>query len=863
MDPTPATESPEEAPVEEKAPAAPLRLQDLDRFLTPVRRTLRWGTEPGHALRFVEGTFSRWLELALALELPEAVAEPIREMLSLLVGVDAIDADERQERLIAMGVLLTRLDAFVGLPLPGGPKLERHKKPRVRRGRSAKDEPSAEGESSAPRERKSRRRRGGRSKKTSAPEKEPEVVVEVELPEWQLSDEPRPLSDVLDPDLVEPIVAAGITDLHSLVLRQPVDVEVVRPIFGAGRPVEPGRRALGGRVRSRCTRISPDGTQSTEVVLHGAGPVVAVWDGCPQRALARLAIDSRGVLVGRYEGGKLFEPEVAVEDGKKSARLARYGVPGLPDPVMREALGQVAPYIDVLRDPLPRRVLRPGGLPELGEALSDMHFRAHAKDSARRRLAFTEALALWVARGKERFAGSRRRGIPHTVHHALVARMGQFLDFDTTDEQQLVLEEVKRDLASPQPMLRLLTGDTGAGKGVVALAAAIHVAEGKGQVLFDLPDAVSAEYRFLFAEPILRELGLVARLIHGKPSQGQRDALRRGEVHVLFGHGLLEAELEFRRLGLVVGLEHDAPGSTAAKVLERKAPFPDTLVMSTSQIPGESLFAHYAEHDLSVLPMSKRADMNVQVLPSSQRAVAYASAASALEKGQQVTVIFPLVGGEDALEPRELARVKSALEGDAFPGSRVAMFHGSMARDERHAIYEDFRRHRYDVLVSTGPFEMGPPVSRASVTIVEQADRMDPVRLQRACRHLSKSSVESVRAFFVTGDVPDPVGVVRAERVASRGDELQLVRELREGSLPEPPSTSFLDIRRDRELVLAAHHLVHASARKDSTLRQSPIGDALGDIELVWRMRHPGESLDLPSGKPGARRRRRRRKRKS
>ncbi|TNE89152.1 MAG: hypothetical protein EP330_11980 [Deltaproteobacteria bacterium] len=877
-----------QAPSVESTPEQAIPLADLDRALSPVRRTVAWAVERGRVPGFAEATLSPWIHRALALDLPEVMREQLVEMAGMLGGIELLDEEAASERMVAIGVQLARFDAIAGLPIPGGPPLQRLRRPRVARrprhveadatetteasesaATPTQAEAPAQAESSSSRSRRSRRdRRGGRRR--SAPEPKPQPVAAPPEPKprpsWQLSSAPRSLDEILDEDLADQLADVGIEDLQTLVLRQPVDVEVVRPILGAGRPIEAGRRALGGRVRSRCTRLRPDGTATTEVVLHGAGPVVATWDGVPRRVLERLPEGGRGVLVGRYEAGenpRMLDAEVARDDGRKAARLARYGVVGLPDEVMRDALLEVAPELEVLRDPLPNRVLRRGNLPTVGEALALVHYQADSRPEARQRLAFDEALGLWLSSSMGRFEGSRRRGLPHPLVHGLVGRLEHVLGIVPNDHQQLALDEIKRDLISPQPMLRLLTGDTGAGKGLVALLAAVHVAESKGQVLFDLPDAASAEYRFLFAEPLLKELGLVARLIHGEPSRGQRDAIKRGEVHVVFGHDLLGAQLQFRRLGLVVALEHEQDGATSEAILQLKAPRPDALVISTSQVPSEALVAHYAEHDISVLPLAHRAPMRVQVLPAPQRAVAYSAAAAALARQQQVIVIFPLVNGQDALDGRELSRVKAALESDAFPGSRVGVFHGGMARDERYATYEDFRRHRFDVLVSTGPIEMGPPVPRAAVTIIEQADRMDPIRLQRACRHLSKSQLESVETFFVTGDVPDPIGLLRAERVATRGDELQLVRELREGSLPEPPSTRFLDVRRDRELLLAAHQLLHASARTDPTLRRSILRDAVGDVEVVWKMLHAGETLDLPDRTgSGGRRRRRRRKRK-
>jgi ATP-dependent DNA helicase RecG len=461
--------------------------------------------------------------------------------------------------------------------------------------------------------------------------------------------------------------------------------------------------------------------------------------------------------------------------------------------------------------------------------------------------------------------------VPHTIVHGLVAKALQRIDVELTDEQQLAFEDVKRDLRAPVPMRRVLTGEVGAGKGLVSLLSTVLVAENKHQVMVLSPDQATAEQRFAFTEPVLRDLGLVARLYTTEPSEAQRDAIRRGEVHVLFGSTqLLEAGLEFRRLGLVMAGERDVYGAVDKQIAAMRPPLPDLLVITSTPVPQPVLMAAYPSFDLTLLRALPGKPVPCEVVTSDERNQAYAGAAEAVGRGEQVVVVFPMHRGADVLDVREALRVVATLESRVFEGARVKLFHGAMSREERYRTYTDFRDHRLDVLVATTHFEAGPAVPGVSTVIVEQADRMRLSRLHRIRGHISVGRFEP-RCILITGEHPDTAGVERVQQFArSREGFAVSVQELDDRGLADmvdendatEPAFQWLDARVDLDTLLLSRADARRLLEADPGLRKGPNLELARYLKVRWSDLVGTDSpVQISGGGTSSRRRRRRRKR--
>lgn len=858
-----------------------LDLDALDAALSPVRRALHHARRiPAGEVRYLGVIGARWLRRACAVSTPAAVSELLDEMVAALDGFDEAEEGERAERLAVLHANLTRVDALLGLPLPvalpspSGP---------TKGTSSTRAERDAGERSSSVRRDRSRRRKSRKRKPEPLPAQE-EAPAPVATIRWL--DEAagmRPLTALDAPgEILEALDEAGITTVGALLTMRPTGEEVIQPVHGAGRVATPGRAAVGGRVKARRTVLAADGTATTELVLQGAGPTRVRWTrGAPAWLLERLTPGSRAVLVGDVEipeaeeGGRkpiavLKDPELACDDGKHAARLATYDVEGIPDHAIRALVLQALAAMVGVMDPVPAHLVADRGLLGLEEALSRAHTRGSRGADGGRRLAYDEALLVHLGLLWERFQGSRERGVPHTVLHGLAARALQLVGAELNDEQQAAFEEVKRDLRASSPMRRVLTGEVGAGKGLVALLTMALVCENKNQVMVIAPDRATAEQRYAFTEPLLRDLGLVARLLEDKPGNAYRDALRRGEVHVVFGtEALLEADLQFRRLGLVVAGERDTFGSVPLKVARLRAPQPDLLVITSTPVAWPVLLQAYPAFDITMQEQPPGKQVRCVVHPADDRQLAWDKAREAVDRHEQVAVVFPMHRGGDVLDVREALRVVATLEERVFPGARVKLFHGAMSREERYRTYQDFRDHRLDVLVATTHFEAGPAVPGVSTVIVEQADRMTQSRLHRVRGHVSVGTGDPL-LLLVTGENPDEPGLDRVRAFAAQPDGFEVsVQELEDRGLEamlavevgELPEFSWIDPKHDVRVLATARRDARGLLAADPGLRRGPSVELARYLKARW-----DDLFDEPcpvavGGTGGGRRRRRRRKR--
>lgn len=844
-------------------------LDALDAALSPVRRVLQYARRA--PVQYLGAIAAVWLDRALASHPPAAVGELIAEAAEAFADYD--QADDQAARRDRAEAALARVDALLGLPRPSRVR----RRPRKPRGRGRKAERTDEGADASRGSgggRRGRKRGRGRGRDESPAPAQPTSPSEPS--QWRLGDDTfqRPVASLEGGSAVaEALAAAGVRTLADLLLRAPTGEEVVQPLLGAGRLTEAGRVALGGRVRARHTVVRPDGTRETVVGLHGAGPTTVRWRaGAPAWMVGTLAPGARTVLIGQaveVEEGtfELHDPELGTDDGKHAVRLATYGIEGVEDREVRGLVRQVLPLAASLVEPMTGAMARPLGL---ASALTGAHTQGTRARTARDRLAYDEALLVQLASLWPRFNGPSERGLSHHLLHGLSSRMLQLLDAALSDEQQAALEAVKRDLRASTPMRRVLTGEVGGGKGLIALLSTAIVAENKHQIIIIAPDQATAEQRYAFTEPLLRELGLVARLYLDPPSRAQRDAIRRGEVHVLFGtSALLGAELEFRRLGLVIAGERGVFGGIPPLIEPLKSPSPDVLIVTSTPVSQPVLMAAYPTFDHTVLRNFPGQPVPAAVLPADRRNEAYTKANEAVDAGQQVVVVFPMSRGADVLDVREALRIVNTLEQSVFPGKRVKLFHGAMSREERYRTYTDFRDRRVDVLVATTHFEAGPAVPGASVVIIEQADRMALSRLHRVRGHISVGR-HAPMCWLVTGEHPDEEGVKRVQRFARSADGFSVslqeldVRGLSDmlvGEPPPPPAVQWLDPRKDLDTMVEARAAARSLLQRDSGLRHGAHLELARYLRARWEALVGTECPVQVSASGGGRRRRRRRKR--
>lgn len=696
----------------------------------------------------------------------------------------------------------------------------------------------------------------------------------------------RSLSELpgLHPDLVARLQDAGIETVADLLLLPPAATDRRALLRGDAETAEGEEMVMvRGPVLTRCTRLSP-GLHRREVVLVGreGQRFVARWMGAPPRGFDAWDTGIEIALVGTAsvedvgpEGQAqvvLYEAETVGMDGRGSGWLACYDLPGIDDREIRDAVARaLAEVMDQVRDTLPPPILDRHRLLPLDEALRDAHFPANTTGRGRSRLAFEELFLLQIGVALRAGRGRPERGLAHKALHTFLGQLELQHGITLDDGQESALAEIRRDLIRATPMTRLLQGDVGAGKGLVALMSAIIVAEGRTQVAMVCPDPLSAERRFLFAEGLLRSLGIAPILVSGPISHGQVDAMRRGEAHIVFGTtALLSEKVEWRKLGLVVVEERDRYGTVSPAQLRSRTPRPDLLVMTTAPIPASLTFSVFGEFDLSVVPRVNGNRATPRVFSGAERSQAYDLVREQVRAGHQAYVVFPVSGGRDLLGPEDARRFADALRKELPDETRIAVYASAMGRDERFRVVDDFAHRRVDVLVSTTYIEDAPAVANATVMVVEHADKHSLIRLHRLRGHLQHGT-----CAMVLGDQPSDEGRRLVDLAVQESDGFRLaeidlkvrgVAELLGERATEAPTFAWADPPEDRALLLRARAEAFELVRSDPELRrykglpravQARWGDWLGD-EDAPEAAAPAERAGTTAA--GKRRRRRRRR---
>jgi ATP-dependent DNA helicase RecG len=393
-----------------------------------------------------------------------------------------------------------------------------------------------------------------------------------------------------------------------------------------------------------------------------------------------------------------------------------------------------------LPDPLPDAVCRPRGWPSRYAALRALHFPpsdAPIDDlnrfatPAQQRLIFEEAYAFQLGLlARRRHASLERKALPVTVDDRIRASARAVLPFRLTPGQRQALKEIVEDMQRPQPMNRLLQGDVGAGKTIVALLAALVAMENGLQVAFMAPTEILSEQHYLNVTRLLQASRFrVALLVGGISAAARREQLAgiaTGAVHLVVGtHALVQGDVEFNRLGLVIIDEQHRFGVLQRATLRTKGLSPDVLVMTATPIPRTLALTVYGDLDVSVirdLPPGRLAIKTV-AKPESRRDEVYGFVQQQIEGGRQAYVIFPLVEESDKIDLKAATEMADHLAHDVFPSLRVGLLHGRLKPDARDRVMRAFAAGEIDVLVSTTVVEVGVDVPNATVMVVEHAER--------------------------------------------------------------------------------------------------------------------------------------------
>jgi len=489
------------------------------------------------------------------------------------------------------------------------------------------------------------------------------------------------------------------------------------------------------------------------VIGDGSGTITLKWFRGNERYLrdrfkkGRKLIFSGEVRWFNYQR-EIHHPDVEVVDGdiEKDYLNFKRIVPiyseteGLYQRTLRRLIKTVLDgYADELSSPIPPEIVERQDLINFSEAFRRAHFPPEGesidtlnfqRSDSHRRIIFDEFFFLELGMALKKRGVALETGIPFKTDGILVQKLLNLLSFKLTPAQQRVLSEIKEDLEKSHPMNRLIQGDVGSGKTIVALLTCLRVIECGYQAAIMAPTEVLAEQHFLnlhrWLEPLGVKVVLLTSSVKGSEREDLYQGIRNGDVQLVIGtHAVIQEAVEFHQLGLAIIDEQHKFGVVQRGLLKKKGGNPDVLVMTATPIPRTLAMTIYGDLDVSIIDEMPPGRMPVEtkVFPESARAKVYRMVEEEVKKGRQVFVVYPLVEESEKLDLKDATRMAEHLQKDVFPQFRIGLLHGRMKSDEKEAIMTEFKEGRIQILVATTVIEVGIDIPNASVMVVEHAER--------------------------------------------------------------------------------------------------------------------------------------------
>jgi ATP-dependent DNA helicase RecG len=606
-----------------------------------------------------------------------------------------------------------------------------------------------------------------------------------------------------------------------------------------------------GRVRSKGVIPTRKGLRIFQAVLEDdSGMITCAWPGQPW--LERKLQEGDLLLVTgpvKFFHGRQLQPREftvlarAADDAPaqltKGHVFATYPASEeVPQWILR---GLFKKNLDVLltevaeEEYLPAAERKGLSLPGLGEALGALHRPSSlsAVEAARRRLAFDELFFLQLVQAQVRYQETAEKpGLVFERTNEFIRPLHQALPFELTGAQARVLREIYADMGSNRRMNRLVQGDVGSGKTIVALFAMLLAAESGRQAVLMAPTELLAEQHSRKMRALVEPLGLSVQILTGQLKASERKkvlgALSDGTAALTVGtHALIQEDVEFHDLGLVVVDEQHRFGVRQRMALgEREIP-PDTLIMSATPIPRSLAMTLYGDLDLSILdemPGGRKPVKTLLRYPSKRDEV-HRLVDEELEAGRQAYIVYPLVEESDKMDLRSATEEYERLSTEAFQHRRVGLIHGQRSSAEKDQVMRAFLAGDLDVLVATTVIEVGIDVPNASVMVVEHAERFGLSQLHQLRGRVGRGAAKSYCVLIaepgeaaaerlkIFRDTSDGFAVAHADlRIRGQGDLFGAQQHGRD------PVLRFADLSRDESLLVEAQNRARSLVEIDPEL---------------------------------------------
>lgn len=433
--------------------------------------------------------------------------------------------------------------------------------------------------------------------------------------------------------------------------------------------------------------------------------------------------------------------------GKVSARIFRM--------LAKRLLDDLPP----LEDALPESIRRTWKLPDLVTSLRDLHFPKPESDlrllnsfraPAQFRMIFEEFFWLEAGMALKRGNARAETGIAFELNDRVREKIKAMLPFKPTAAQKRVLGEIARDMAAPSPMSRLLQGDVGSGKTIVAAQAAVIAVENGYQAALLAPTEILATQHFLYLRKVLQPIGYAVALLVGSMSKKEKESVKRlvesGLVPVAVGtHALIEEDVAFGKLGLAIVDEQHRFGVLQRRALQKKGVSPDVLVMTATPIPRTLALTIFGDLDTSVIDELPPGRLPVKTVHKTSLEIeqVWSVVKREVEAGFQAYVVYPAIEESETQAMKAAQQAHEELSREVFPGLKVELLHGKLRTDEKERVMDAFKRGEAQVLVSTTVIEVGVDVPNASVMVIEHAERFGLAQIHQLRGRVGRGAAQS------------------------------------------------------------------------------------------------------------------------
>jgi ATP-dependent DNA helicase RecG len=649
-----------------------------------------------------------------------------------------------------------------------------------------------------------------------------------------------------------------VADLVQNFPRRYDDYSDIQPL----NRIRPGTVTIRATIKQASGKYVRRGMHITEAIASDdTGPVRLVWFNQPYRAAA-LKHSQEYFITGdfgmHYNRLSVQNPSVELVSDfpVNTARIVpRYReTKGLTSQQIRKTLREVIPFIQTLPETLPHWLSKEKTLMPRHEAIQQIHFpdTPETLRLAKHRLGFEEVFRLTLAALFNKQDVSLGAATPVKFDEELARTFVKHLPFTLTADQKRVIWQVCLDLQKTQPMNRLVEGDVGSGKTVVAaMVGAITISQNL-QTAFMAPTELLARQHAESIHALLKPLGMESRvgLLVGGMSTSQKTAVRRriksGEAAFIIGtHALIQDSVDMHQLGLVIVDEQHRFGVSQRKALQAKTGRAvHVLHMTATPIPRSLALTLYGELDISVIATKPagRKPIKTKIIPLVSRHTLYEQIDVEITAGRQVFVVCPLVSESDVLSARSAEATHKELSTKYFKHRRVGLLHGKMKPADKDAVMQQFAGHQLDVLVATTVIEVGVDVPNATVMVLENAERFGLAQIHQLRGRVGRSSHQGY-CYLVLSDNQAPSARLRA--VASSNDGFKLAEydlELRgPGAIYGTMQHGVLDLRvaklTDTKLITEARAAAQEFLDKHENLLEYPeLADAITRLRAVTNL---------------------------